>query len=136
MVALARLLGRALVVAGAGVVAGLATNALRADGLPLERFATATSCVAPAVSPVQRLPPVEAFRLCGDQGVLVADARPAQRYAAGHVAGAIHLPCAASGLEADQALAALRGKHTVVVYGDSTDEAGPVAEDLRRRLTA
>ena len=50
------------------------------------------------------------------------------------MAGAIHLPCAASQDAASGALARVAAAHTVVMYGDSTEEATPVAESLRRRL--
>ncbi len=61
--------------------------------------------------------------------------RCAQRRALrrGHVAGAVHLPCASSRIAANAALDRLVGKETLVVYGDSTEEAMPVAEELRRR---
>jgi 3-mercaptopyruvate sulfurtransferase SseA len=80
------------------------------------------------------LPPDRAVRLCGDRGVLVADARPPQRFAEGHVSDAVHLPCAAPSADATSVVASLRDKHTLIVYGDSTAEARPVAEDLRRRI--
>jgi rhodanese-related sulfurtransferase len=130
-----RLLARALALAVAGAGLGLAVNAIRPDGVALRGFAAPAACTAQAAAPaVEALPPTQAVRLCGDPGVLVADARPAARFAEGHVAGALHLPCAASGTVADGALAQLAGKHTLIVYGDSTDEARPVAEDLRRRI--
>ena len=92
----------------------------------------ASSCsVAGLPQLVEVLPPAAASALCGDPGVVIADARPARRFAEGHIADAIHLPCAATGAAASDALARLVGKHTVVVYGDSTAEARSVAESLQ-----
>ncbi len=87
-------------------------------------------------APSEVLEPNETAQLCGDSRVLIADARPAAKFAEGHVAGAIHLPCAASGEAADEAMSHLHGKHTLIVYGDTTDEAEPVAEELKRRAAA
>jgi rhodanese-related sulfurtransferase len=66
--------------------------------------------------------------------VVIADVRSSERFAAGHVAGAIHLPCASTGEAATGALTRVGSAHTVVVYGDSTEQATPVAESLRQRL--
>jgi rhodanese-related sulfurtransferase len=130
------LLARTGVLLGAGVLLGVAVNGVRSDGLRPRSFAVATSCTSGAPSTgIQVLPPVQAMNLCGDPGVLVADVRSADRFAAGHVAGAVHLPCAASGDAASGALARVAAAHTVVVYGDSTDEATPVAQSLRTRLS-
>src|SRR5437868_687809 len=110
------LLARALALAALGVGVGLALNAVRPDGVALRGFAAAAACTAQAAAPaVETLPPTQAVRLCGDPGVLVADARPAARFAQGHVSEALHLPCAASGTVADGALAQLGGKHTLIV---------------------
>ena len=64
----------------------------------------------------------------------MADARPPQRFAEGHVTGAVHLPCAAPRAEASTVVSRLHDRHTLIVYGDTTEEARPVAEDLRRRI--
>jgi rhodanese-related sulfurtransferase len=63
----------------------------------------------------------------------IADARSAAAYAEGHVAGAVHLPCDAGGQAAVEALAHFDRAHSIVVYGDSTDDARPVADSLQRR---
>jgi rhodanese-related sulfurtransferase len=126
------LAARAAAICALGSAIGFGANALRPDGVHFASFAVATSCTAgPGPG---ALPPAEAMRLCGDPGVLVADVRPAARFAAGHVAGALHLPCAASGGVASRALERVADKHTVIVYGDTTAEAAPVAESLRQRL--
>jgi rhodanese-related sulfurtransferase len=130
------LLGRALALLLVGSGVGLVLNGVRSDGVAMRAFAPPASCAAPtgAQPRVEVLPPGEAVRLCGDPGVLIADVRPPARFAEGHVAQAIHLPCAAPSTDAESAVSRLAGKHTLIVYGDSTAEARPVAEDLRRRL--
>ena len=133
------LLARTGVLLALGVGLGVAVNALRHDGIEPRSFQAAVTCpeAAPLVtaSGISVLPPAEAARLCGDPGVVIADVRPADRFAAGHVAGAVHLPCAASGDASSGALAQVGGAHTVVIYGDSTDEATPVARALRQRVS-
>jgi rhodanese-related sulfurtransferase len=130
------LLARTGVILGVGVALGVAVNGLRPHGLRPSGFAVATTCTAagPPSTGISVLPPEQAVRLCGDPGVLIADVRSAERFAEGHVAQAIHLPCAARQDAATGALARVEGAHTVVMYGDSTEEATPVAESLRRRL--
>jgi rhodanese-related sulfurtransferase len=129
------LIGRAVALVAAGCLVGAAANALRPDGVRPGAFTVATSCAAkPAPGNVTRMPPSEAVTLCGDPGVLIADVRAPERYAAGHIADAIHLPCAAPGDNASRALALLADKHTLIVYGDDTAEAEPVAQTLRQRL--
>ena len=119
-----------------GVAVGLLANALRHDGVPLRSYSPPVSCEGPrgGAPPVEILPPDHAVQLCGDQSVLVADARPPRRFAEGHVSGAVHLPCAAPQAEASTVMSRLAQKHTLIVYGDTTAEARPVAEDLRRRI--
>jgi rhodanese-related sulfurtransferase len=129
------LLARAGVLLAVGVGVGAVFNAVRTDGLRPSTFAAATTCTTGALATeIQVLPPAQAVRLCGDPGVVIADVRAADRFAAGHVAGAIHLPCASTGEAATGALAKVGGAHTVVVYGDSTEQARPVAQSLRQRL--
>jgi rhodanese-related sulfurtransferase len=132
--------GRALCLLLAGGALGLAVNQARPDGVRFTKFAAPNSCGAgvaaaapPAAAPVQVLPPAEAVALCGDPQTLLADVRPADEFAQGHVTGAIHLPCAASGSAASAAVDLLAGRHTLIVYGDGTGDAQPVAEELRRR---
>jgi rhodanese-related sulfurtransferase len=129
-------LARAAALVAFGSALGFAVNAGRKDGVHPGSFAVATSCSASgtAAAPATVLAPTEAMRLCGDPGVLVADVRAPERFAAGHVTGAVHLPCATSGPEASRALSGVAGKHTLIVYGDSTEEALPVVESLRPRL--
>src|SRR5688500_4714014 len=122
----------ALVVVGSAL--GLLVNAVRPAGVALRAAAPPVACVAPPAPPrIEVLAPAQALTLCDDRGVLIADARPAARFAKGHVAGALHLPCAASGEAARGAVGLTSDKHTVIVYGDTTAEARPVADELGRR---
>jgi 3-mercaptopyruvate sulfurtransferase SseA len=129
------LLARTVVLLVIGAAVGLGGNAVRKDGISLRSYSPPASCEGAKGGPlVQVLPPGQAVRLCGDSGVMVADARPPQRFAEGHVADAVHLPCAAPNADASAVVARLAHKHTLIVYGDTTEEARPVAEDLRRRV--
>jgi rhodanese-related sulfurtransferase len=131
------LLARALVLLVVGVGLGLAANAVRSDGVALRGFAPPVTCSASAGGPaaaVEVLPPTRVAELCADPSVLIADARPPEQFAVGHVANAVHLPCAATGARASSVMGQIAGMRTVIVYGDTTAEARPVAEDLRRRI--
>jgi rhodanese-related sulfurtransferase len=136
----ATLAGRALCLMLAGSALGLAVNAARPDGVRFTRFAAPNTCGAGAspaaaagAQPVQVLPPTQAVTLCGDAQTLLADVRPADEFERGHVTGAIHLPCAASGSAASAAVDRLAGRRTLIVYGDGTEDARVVADELRRR---
>ena len=137
--AAATLLGQLGVLLGAGVALGMLVNLVHPHAVRFASVAPPSACAVPealagAVAPtVEVLSLVQVASLCGDPRALVADARNAERFADGHVAGAIHLPCASSRVAATAALDQLAGKETLVVYGDGTDDAVPVAEELRRR---
>jgi rhodanese-related sulfurtransferase len=122
----------AVLVLGAAVL-GLGVNAARPRGVALRAVAAPTMC-ADEGAPPEELAPDAAAALCGDANAVVADARPEARFAEGHVAGAIHLPCDAAGAVAEGALARLAAARTVVVYGESTEDARAVAHSLKRRL--
>ena len=127
---------RALVLVVAGAVLGVVGNAARPHGLRVSSFAPPTECAggehgsAPAPT---LMSPSEAQGLCGQPNVVIADTRPANAFAEGHVAGAVHLPCDAGGSSAVEALSHFSHAHTIVVYGGSTEEARPVAEALQHR---
>lgn len=134
------LLGRTVCLVLAGSALGLAVNAARPDGVRFAAFAPPTTCgageataIAAGAAPVEVLPPSSAQSVCGDPQTLVADVRPPAEFAEGHVAGAIHLPCASTGSAASAAVDRLAGHHTLVVYGDGTEDAKLVADELRRR---
>jgi rhodanese-related sulfurtransferase len=87
----AALQAAAIALAGGGF--GLLANALHPMGLPL----TLAEVPRPGVPTwvwrkVARVEPAEARRLAERKAVVVVDARDAQDYAAGHVAGSISLP--------------------------------------------
>jgi 3-mercaptopyruvate sulfurtransferase SseA len=131
---------RLAVLLAGGAALGLLINLAHPRAVRLASFAPPRVCSAGGEQASATTPPVvellslaQVASLCGDPRALVADARSAARFAEGHVAGAIHLPCASSRIAASAALDRLVGKETLVVYGDSTEEALPVAEELRRR---
>ena len=132
------LVWRAAVLVVAGVVLGGAANALRPDGLAVSTFAPPATCSADEAGgpgpEVQLASQAEATNLCAQSGTLIADVRPAQAFAEGHVAGAIHLPCSAPEQVASAAEHGLSNKRMLLVYGESTADAFPVAEQMRRRL--
>src|SRR5450432_1115455 len=135
----ATLVGRAVCLVLAGSALGLAVNQARPDGVRFTTFAAPTTCGAgttPAAltaAPFEVLAPTEAASFCGDAQTVLADVRPAAEFAEGHVTGALHLPCASSGTAATAAIDQLAGRRTLVVYGNGTEDARLVAEELRRR---
>ncbi len=136
----ATLLGRAFCLLAAGSALGFAVNAARPDGVRFTKFEAPTSCgvgpghgAAPAIAPVEILAPAAAVGVCGDAQTLVADVRSAAAFAEGHVTGAIHLPCTSSDGAASAAVSLLAGRHTLIVYGEGTEDARVVAEELKRR---
>jgi rhodanese-related sulfurtransferase len=124
---------RALMLLLAGLVLGLLQNAARKDGVALRLTPAPTSCEAPTGVPAE-ITPEGAAALCQAGGVVVADARSAARYAEGHIADAIHLPCDAAGQVAADALSHVAGARTILVYGETTEEARPVASGLMQRI--
>jgi rhodanese-related sulfurtransferase len=139
----ATLLGRALCLLAAGSALGFAVNAARPDGVRFTRFEAPTTCGAghgaagapsePKLAPVEVLAPEAAVGVCGDAQTLIADVRSASAFAEGHVTGALHLPCASSVGAASAAVDLLAGRHTLIVYGEGTEDARVVADELRRR---
>ncbi|MEO6953443.1 MAG: rhodanese-like domain-containing protein [Polyangia bacterium] len=124
--------GRAFVLGLTGAALGLAIAAARPGGLHLAPHPRAASCEAPTVEP-KRITPADAAKLCADREVLVADARSASDFTAGHIANAVHLPCDAAGDVAAQALAKLGSHKKVIVYGTSTEDALTVARSIAQR---
>lgn len=138
------LVGRTALLLAAGAVLGMLINSVRPDGIRSGTVAAATvtcSSGVPATLPppsgvpaVEVLPPAQAVTLCGDPRTLLADVRDADAFAQGHVSGAIHLPCAASGSVATAAVDLLEGRRTLIVYGRDTDDARVVADEMRGRV--
>lgn len=126
--------GRALVVTTVGVAVGLGANLVRHDQVKLRGYEPPTTCSAGVPEGrVSLLSPSEVSALCGQSGVVVVDVRSPDKYAHGHVAGSIHLPCTASNEAAGVADSLLEGKRTVVVYGETDEDALSVAESLVAR---
>ncbi len=93
-------------------------------------------CEAPEdVGPLATIPASVAADLCVDSTVVVVDVRPAEAFAAGHVAGAYHLPCSAGVIHNDLS-DRLETARTILVYGESSMDATPVVESLLRRHLA
>jgi rhodanese-related sulfurtransferase len=129
-------LARVMALLLGGAVAGLVANAARPGGVHLATWSPPAEChngEAGELAVPTEMAPAQAAELCGRPDVVLADARPAAKFADGHVAGAVHLPCDAAGQVAADALAHFERAGTIVVYGDSTDEARPVALSLARR---
>jgi rhodanese-related sulfurtransferase len=118
-----------------GLAAAFGYNAVRNDGIPLGHYEPATSCSSPeAARPeVGWVSPQALAVQCGNGDTVVADVRSVERFAMGHIAGAIHLPCGASDDAARVVDSLLHGKRDLVVYGDAETDARPVAEALARR---
>lgn len=134
------LIWRAALLCVLGGALGVAVNLARPDGLAVASYAPPATCTT-GEGPAGEGPEValasqsEATALCAQADTVLADVRSAQAFAEGHVAGAIHLPCSASEEAASKAQELLAGKHLLLVYGDGTEDAFPVAEQMRRRLS-
>src|SRR3569623_3390001 len=108
---------RALCLVGGGALLGLLVNGARPNGVRFASFAPPSACTMPPAggehgpgpAPVESLEPRDAAGLCGDPSTMIADERPAAEFAQGHVAGAIHLPCTASGQAASAAVDLVAG---------------------------
>jgi rhodanese-related sulfurtransferase len=129
---------QAVVLVVAGAVLGLLVNALRPGGISLVQpiaaaaGTTGASCEAPAGA----VRDVDVGEACDLEaaGAAFVDARPAAAYAAGHVAGAFHLPSRGDCPGFEEALARIREAPTVVVYDD--DGSCALARHLADRLVA
>ncbi len=132
--ALSRAFLGAGVLVALGMALGLAINALRAKPLSLAAYHPVGVCSAGLVEePIGLVTPSEVASLCAESGVLVVDVRSAEKYAEGHVTGALHLPCTASPEAAMMADSVLEGKRTIIVYGETNEQAKSVAETLAVR---
>lgn len=128
------LLRTAALLAG-GVAFGLGFNSVRHSGVSLLAFEPPTACATANTQRglISQMAPHEAMHLCGRAGIIFADTRGPDRFAAGHVAEAMHLPCNISASGAEVALKKLGNAQMVILYGESTEEAQELAETLRRR---
>lgn len=131
--ALVGILGRAALLLGSGAGLGLVVHAVRPDGLSLRAFAAPATCESSATTPVE-IEASAAAAFCGRSDVLIADTRSAHLYSEGHIADAIHLPCDAQDQVAIDALKRLGQAQTILVYGESREQAGHVASSLHQRF--
>ncbi len=125
------LFARASMLLVGSALLGGGITVFRLGGLPRPP-AQATSCQAPHVEP-QLIGPAEAAQLCAG-GALVADARSAAEYTAGHVADAVHLPCDSKNVAAATAISQLAERSHLLVYGSSTEQAVAVARSVAQRV--
>src|SRR5262249_35927647 len=116
------LIVRSLGLVAGGALVGLGLNAARPGGVALTSFQPDVACSGTShhEPAIDEMDPRAASALCGRPGVVFADTRTAARYAEGHVADALHLPC--DGAAADSLFRKLSAAETVVVYGDSSDD--------------
>lgn len=121
---------RALVLIAVGAVGGLVIGALTPQKFSPFQFAAATTCEAGSAA-VAEIGATDAQALCAEPGLVIADARSAERFAEGHIAAAVHLPCSSEPGRA----AALQRATKILVYADTTDEARPVAQALFGRYS-
>jgi len=125
---------RTFLLALLGAGSGLIVNTLRPDRVDWTvAIANATCNATQLTVPIETVPINRAAALCASSGVLIADARDAERFAQGHIAGAVHLPCSTPGALLDAVPRLLASVDLVLVYADTTDAARPVAEGLRNR---
>jgi rhodanese-related sulfurtransferase len=116
------------------MVVALVANRVRSEPLSLKAYEPPTQCSeASETRAAGVLPAHSVSTLCGRDDVLFADARDEAQFELGHVTGATHLACTASRGDVGQLFDQLKGKHTLVVYGNSTDEAKLVADGLLRQ---
>jgi rhodanese-related sulfurtransferase len=128
------LLWRAALIAAAGMSAGWVANRFRHPPLALKAYVPPTECSEASESTTSSVLSAKAVSaLCGRNDVLFADARDEAQFELGHVTGAVHLACTSSRGDVGELLKQVKNKHTLVVYGNSTDEARRVADGLLRQ---
>ena len=124
---------RALVLVAVGAALGAVVGLVRHGGVAVPVAEQVEACEAPDLDvPVPRVHAHDAAEYCATRTAAVLDVRPAERFAAGHIADAIHLPCSAPVVEAATD-AALSAADFILVYGDSAAEAEPVAREMVER---
>jgi rhodanese-related sulfurtransferase len=125
---------RGAVLAFVAMLGALGANRFRREPLELKAYSPPTQCSEASETPTASVLSAQAVSgLCGRDDVLFADARDEDQFAMGHVTGATHLPCTSSRGNVGQLFGQLQGKRTLVVYGNSTDEARQVADGLLRQ---
>lgn len=124
------LIKTAILLAGSAA-AGLTFNLARFDGQLPRSSPPDTAVAACEVAPtVETISLNEAAGICaGGPDNLILDVRSADRFARGHLPEAIHVPCKQGAL-GDELEARLEAAPAILVYGDTTEAARPVAESL------
>jgi rhodanese-related sulfurtransferase len=145
------LASRATALIAVSAALGFGVNAARPEGLAIATFAPPTACTNMGEDPREgthaagadepgglqeerSITPRKASSLCSRADVVVLDTRAEGRYAEGHVAGAIHLPCDAAGARVHSTLASFEKASLAIVYGEHDNDAEQVAASLRQRL--
>ena len=125
---------RAATITAVAVSAGWVGNHFRHPPLEIKAYKPPTECSEASESPTSSVMSAKAVSsLCGRDDVLFSDARDEAQYELGHVTGALHLACTSSRGDVGQLLNQVKDKRTLVVYGNSTDEARRVADGLLRQ---
>ena len=133
-VAIPKVALRATVLSALAAGSGWFANRLRAEPIHLANYAAPTQCSEASSTPTASILSAQSVSaLCGRDDVLFADARDESQFELGHVTGAVHLACTSSRGDVGQLLVQLSEKHTLVVYGRSTDEAQKVADGILRQ---
>ena len=122
---------RALLLVVGATSIGFAFNWLRPGGVEFGQVEAVAVCEAESVV-VPELDPATAATQCADVETVILDVRSRARYMDGHVAGATHLPCNADPI-GDDTSGLLARANLILVYGDSTEEARPVAQAIAQR---
>ncbi len=125
-------ISRTLVLLACGSALGFVVNWVRPNGVPLQPVEKVAVCEAARPDDLVVIAPDDAAALCEEIGALVLDARSEEAYAEGHVAGAIHLPCRDNPLDGNMA-GLLATANLILIYGNSTEDARPVAQSLMQR---
>lgn len=129
------ILSKAATLVTIGLFLGGMSHWVRFGG-PFVKLAQPEVCEAPEnIGPIATIPAAVAADLCADSTVIVVDVRSAEDFAAGHIAGAYHLPCSAGVIDHDFSRR-LTLARTILVYGESSADTAPVVESLLRRRFA
>lgn len=101
------------------VLAAVAWNGLRADGLLGNRAAVGSVIEKHGTTDAKPVSYEEFATLHGESGTVVIDARIPEDYATGHVPGAVSIPITLGWLDRRRAVAALPAGRPIVVYCQS-----------------
>ena len=123
---------RAAALLAVGGTLGFAVNWVRPGGVPFGHVEKVAICEAADPDELVVVSPDDGAALCAEVGAIVLDVRSEEAFARGHVAGALHLPCHADPLGGDVS-GILTTAGVILVYGESTEEARPVAQSLLQR---